>query len=443
MSSDFPRILIITSNNFNLVSGGGITLTNLFRGWPSERIANLHEDRMPEDASVCHNFYRLTEEEIRWRRPFSLARRWYGRIKEQDGRSGGQAGNPEPSPAKRWLAVIKQGMGEGVPKYARLTDRLMTWVQDFRPTLLYGFLGSLEQIDLTRQLTQRLQIPLAIHMMDDWPAVLYRRGWLAPIAGPMVRRALTQVLDEAAVRLAICEPMCREYEGRYGHRFLSFQNALDIERWLPFSRTDWKAGSPFLVRYVGSIVPDGQRDSLTDIARAIADLAAGGVSIQLRIHAPRHESAYLRACGIPGEALHLDGPPDPASIASLLAGADLLVLPYNFDARSARYIRLSLPTKAPAYMVSGTPVLVYAPGEVATADYAAREGWGYVVASPGQAGLMTALKKLMTDEPLREQLGRRARHVAQANHDARTVRAAFWDTLCAAAGRNPAAAWSQ
>jgi hypothetical protein len=199
VSHDFPRILIVTSNNFNLVSGGGITLTNLFRGWPSEQIANLHEDRTPEDVSVCHNFYRLTEAEIRWRRPFSLARRWYGRMKEQCEPGGEQAGSRKPSPPRSWLAFIKEGMGEGVPKYARLTDRLMTWVQDFRPTLLYGFLGSLEQIDLTRQLTQRLQIPLVIHMMDDWPAVLYSRGWLAPIAGPMVQRALTRVLDQADV----------------------------------------------------------------------------------------------------------------------------------------------------------------------------------------------------------------------------------------------------
>ena len=443
VSREFPRILVVTSNNFNLVSGGGITLTNLFRGWPSERIANLHEDRTPEDCSVCKNFYHLTEEEIRWRLPFSLVRPWYGRMKEQGEPGCGQAGTPTFASARGWLTLIKRGIGEGVPKYAHVTDRLMTWVQDFRPTLLYAFLGSLEQLDLTRQLAQRLQIPLVIHMMDDWPAVLYRRGWLAPIAGPMLQRALTQVLDLAAARLAICDPMCREYEMRYGHKFLSFQNALDMERWMPFSRMNWKAGRPFIVRYVGSIVPDGQRQSLMDIAQAVANLSAEGVCIQLRIHAPRHESAYLHACGIPGDALHIEGPPDPESIASLLAGADLLVLPYNFDARSARYIRLSLPTKAPAYMVSGTPILVYAPGEVATADYAVREGWGYVVASPGQSGLMAALKRLMTDEPLREALGRRARHVALANHDAARVRAAFWNTLCAAAESNPVTSSSQ
>ena len=56
--ADFPRILVVTSNNFNQVTGGGITLTNLFRGWPADRIANLHEDPTPEDDSVCRRFYR-------------------------------------------------------------------------------------------------------------------------------------------------------------------------------------------------------------------------------------------------------------------------------------------------------------------------------------------------------------------------------------------------
>lgn len=437
MTRDFPRILVVTSNNFNLVTGGGITLTNLFRGWPGDRIANLHDDRTPEDRSVCRNFYRLSDDEIRWRWPFSLVRRWYGRMKQHGAPPReGDLLRMEPS-SRHWLSMVKRGMGEGVPKYARLTDRLVQWVEGFRPTLLYAFLGSLEQIDLTRLLAARFQIPLVVHMMDDWPAVLYQKGWLAPIMGPVVRRELMQVLALATARLAICETMCREYESRYGHKFVAFQNALDTERWLPFSRTQWKAGVPFLVRYVGSIVPDGQRESLKDIANAVADLSAEGMAVRLQIHAPRHDATYLHACGFPKDAVRIEGPPDPSSIAELLAGADLLVLPYNFDARSARYIRLSLPTKAPAYMMSGTPILVYAPAEVATADYATREGWGYVVSSHGKAGLMASLKMLMQEEPLRESLGRKARLVAQANHDATRVRPAFRETLCAAAKDRP------
>jgi glycosyltransferase involved in cell wall biosynthesis len=328
------------------------------------------------------------------------------------------------------IELARRVIGDSVPKRAHLTSELTAWVNEFQPTLLYGFLGSLEQVDLTRQLAKRWAIPLVVHMMDDWPAVLHTGGLLGPVVGPMLRRELKATLREAVGRFAICEQMCEEYQQRYGYPFLPFQNALDVERWLPDSRTDWKAGTPFVLRYVGSIVPDGQRESLRDIARAVARLSADGIDVQLWIHSPAHESAYLRDLSSP--AVRIEGPPDPKSIARLLAGTDLLVLPYNFDARSARYIRLSLPTKAPAYMISGTPILVYAPGDVATARYATQEGWGYVVATRGEEAVMSAVRTLMQHTSLREQLGRRAREVAVARHDASVVKAAFWTALCEA-----------
>jgi glycosyltransferase involved in cell wall biosynthesis len=158
----------------------------------------------------------------------------------------------------------------------------------------------------------------------------------------------------------------------------------------------------------------------------------------LEVYAPQHESAYLRTYGFPSHVLELRGPRDPIALVDLLTGADLLVLPYNFEAETVRYVRLSMPTKAPAYMMSGTPILVYAPAELATAEYASREGWGYVLSHPDRRGLMDALKTLMGDESLRARLGCRAKEVAARNHDASSVRQAFWDSLCAAARRDPA-----
>ena len=93
------------------------------------------------------------------------------------------------------------------------------------------------------------------------------------------------------------------------------------------------------------------------------------------------------------------GTADSPGVPHLLAQSDLLLLPYNFDARSARYIRLSLPTKAPAYMISGTPVLVYAPADVATARYATREEWAYVVSEQGQQAVAQGLGHLMDTPP--------------------------------------------
>jgi glycosyltransferase involved in cell wall biosynthesis len=299
--------------------------------------------------------------------------------------------------------------------------------------LLYGFLGSLEQITLIRSLASRFRVPMVIHMMDDWPAVLHGSGLLRPLMRPPIQRELRSVLKESRARLAICDDMAVEYEERYGHSFLAFQNALDPPQWLPYARTQWGSNPLFTVRYVGSIVPAGQKESLRDIANAVAALRRRGRKIQLQVHSPPTDADYLRRLDLHPEALRIAGPPQADQVPGLLAQSDLLLLPYNFDRRSRRYIRLSLPTKAPAYMMSATPILVYAPAEVATARYAARERWGYVVSTKDEAALMAALTELMDDPALRERLGRQAQAVALARHDAGRVRSEFWKTLTAAA----------
>ena len=232
--SELPRILVVTSNNFNLTTGGGITLTNLFRGWPVDRIANVHEDPIPEDHSVCQNFYRLSQEEIRWVWPFSLVRSWRpGAPAFGEGQSmgngtgalsvvGGEGG-------ATWLRFVRQALGDGMPRTAKISDRLRHWLESFRPDLLYGFLGSMAQIRLMRELARALAVPAAVHIMDNWPTVLYRSGLLGPLLRRTVRKEFEAILRGASLRLGICEDMCEEYRLQYGHPFLSFHNALDME----------------------------------------------------------------------------------------------------------------------------------------------------------------------------------------------------------------------
>jgi len=426
---DFPRLLVVTSNNFNLATGGGITLTNLFRGWPVDRIANVHEDPTPEDHSVCQNFYRLSEEEIRWVWPFSLA---------QSRRPAGNGTGAIPVVGEEgesaWLRFVRWALGDGMPRTARITDRLTRWLEAFQPEVLYGFLGSMAQIRLVRELARALHIPVVVHIMDNWPMVLYRRGLLGPLLRRLVRSEFEEVLRNASVHMGICEEMCEEYSQRYGYSFQAFHNALDIEQWLPYAKHDWKAGAPFRIRYVGSIVVDGQRESLREVCEAVAGLRDSGASVELWVHAPREQTAYLHNGCYPLDGLRLEDPPCPGSIPHLLAKADLLVLPFNFDTHSAEYIRLSMPTKVPAYMASGTPVLVYGPSGIATSRYAEREGWGHVVSTRGIPALQQGLLSLMSDQAARERLGRRAQALARERHDAAKVRPAFWDALAAASG---------
>jgi glycosyltransferase involved in cell wall biosynthesis len=233
--------------------------------------------------------------------------------------------------------------------------------------------------------------------------------------------------------MAISEPMCREFETRYGVPFAAFHNVLDLDAWRAGGRTSWQAGPVVRLVYSGSIEAYAQLESLCDVADAVVTLREQGLPVELRIHAPRHSHAAHRGLLERAPAVVLEPAPEPDAIVPLLAEADVLVLPVNFDRSTVDYVRLSFPTKLPAYLASGSPVLAYGPAEVTQMDLARREGWGHCVARRDPQALREAIRKLATDAALRERLGRRGREVAFAEHDAARVRPRFQDALRRAA----------
>ena len=71
--NNYPKILIFGAP-FNSFSGGGITLTNLFKGWPKDKIAVSSTGHVLQGVStdVCDVFYLLGRDEQKWIFPFNL-----------------------------------------------------------------------------------------------------------------------------------------------------------------------------------------------------------------------------------------------------------------------------------------------------------------------------------------------------------------------------------
>ena len=66
-----PKILII-GEYFHSASGGGITMTNLFKGWNIENIAVAGANIHNPNFSVCNKYYKLGTLETENRFPFNL-----------------------------------------------------------------------------------------------------------------------------------------------------------------------------------------------------------------------------------------------------------------------------------------------------------------------------------------------------------------------------------
>lgn len=429
-----PRILFLTSSAFNRVTGGGITFTNLFQGWPAANIATVHTDPVAVTRDVCHQYFSLTKREIHrwgWLRYISAGSTSSGVSTVAAVDKKQKSKSPILHQVKAWL------FGDGIPQQTFLSTELETWISKFQPSMLYTILGSNEMMELADIIRVRFGLPLVIHIMDDWPSVIYRGGLLSFLQRRKKDRLLQHLMNAAASRFTICQDMAEAYELRYKVPFKWFQNAIDVNAWQRFAKDPFKVGSPIRVAYIGSVFPSAQLESLIDCCNAIQALDDEGFPIRMEIYSPSHASEQYRERLEVGSAIALhDTIMDDEVFFRTLQAVDILVLPINFDAHTINFIRYSMPTKVPAYLTIGTPILVYGPAEVAQVAYATKAGWGMPVTVREINVLKQAFKRLATDTQLRQGLSVRARQMAALHHDACVVREQFQASLAAASNCN-------
>ena len=433
MSPGQARVLFLTSAAFNKTTGGGITFSNLFAGWPKEAIATVHSDPVPVTYETCERYYRLSEREIRrwgWLRHIPLGKP-----------VANVTVSVVPGAKRNWLfralKVAKMWVfGDGLPETTSLSPELEAWIAEFRPNVLYTILGSNAMMEMAERVRVRFNLPLVVHIMDDWASVLYRGGLLSFVQRRRKERLMQHLMDVAAVRMAICDAMADAYRVRYRQPFLAFQNTVDVVALERFVKNPDRVGRPVRVAYIGSIFPFAQLDSLADVCRAVQHLADSGMEIRMEIYSPTFLSAQYRDQFVVGTAVELhDTIRDDEKFFATLQAVDVLVLPVNFDTYTKNYIRYSMPTKVPAYLAIGTPILAYGPADVAQIDYAATAGWGLVVTERDSVKVQAALRALATDGDLRCRLHAQARRMARERHDKSTVRAQFQSVMAEAVTR--------
>ena len=54
----YPKVLVV-GNTFHTKSGGGITMSNLFKGWPVNKLAAATYMMSISEADICQIYYQL------------------------------------------------------------------------------------------------------------------------------------------------------------------------------------------------------------------------------------------------------------------------------------------------------------------------------------------------------------------------------------------------
>ncbi len=433
-NNKYPKTLII-GNPFNNKSGGGITMSNLFRGWPKDRLAlatnaNINIEAEP---SICENYFQLGFNGKLHPFPFNivLSKVYCGPVKlKAVHNSTSSASGPTPGRFKKIYNVLMNFLDFiGLYNFfytIKIDDGFKKWVEEFSPDIIYSQLGSLGSIRFISDLSIITGKPVALHIMDDWPEMVYKRGLFHNYRKKLFIAEFKDLINRSAVLMSIGDAMSEEYKKRYNRDFTPFHNPIEINNWLPSSRNEWLRKDKFTILYAGRIGL-GMKSSVLDIARVVNHLLPDHQDLFFEIQTP--DFYELEGSGIFNENVTWVKPIDYNKLPGKFAEVDLLLLPLDFDPEGIKFLKYSFQTKISEYMISGTPVLVYAPEETSTAKYAAKDEWAYVVTERSDLILENAILDLYSDTDLRKRLGERAKQLAETREDSKIVKEKFRDCL--------------
>jgi len=222
--------------------------------------------------------------------------------------------------------------------------------------------------------------------------------------------------------------MSTEYARRYQVSFVAFMNCPDPAPWVNHGKKHWEWTGAFRMLFTGAVYDSCNMESIVSLAKTVDRLNRMNqlrctMEIQTNSGGIDTLRQYLKQYrGVSVESVSSD----QTNVARCYGEADVLILPFDFGKRSQVLQRYSMPTKLPAYLLSGTPLFVYGPIECSAVSLIEKHQLGFVVGQQcDEVELASRILDASQNDALRRDYGRRARSFAQSNMAAASVRASF------------------
>lgn len=410
-NKQYPKVLIY-GKSFNPNTGGGITISNLFRNWPKNKLGIANNRIVKADRDVCKNWYLLD----------SLS---------TDKNNNNKENNILKASECRFIRFVKKIIRpfyslpnnylilKGKRSKIKIDKDFIKWVKDFNPEIIYCMAHRLHHIPFLIELKKKTKIPLALHIVDDWINVNYF-GFFNFIGKKVLNSEFKKLLKTSKVLMGISLDMQMSYKKRYDQIFLPFHNPVNLLIWEKIKHKSYEIKNDFQILFAGTI----EAYNIDEIEKMCEVVDGIKNNIVFNIFGSVRKIEYLQRLK-KYKKCRINGLIDHDKIIKLFVSHDLLFLPLSFKRKLRNAIALSMPTKVAEYMISGTPILVFAPEELALTRYAIEDQWALVLTNPDIISLKNKLYKIINDEETRSRIGIRANKIAKQNHDSVKIQKRF------------------
>jgi len=215
------------------------------------------------------------------------------------------------------------------------------------------------------------------------------------------------VTNEGALNFYI-----KEYGGKIREKIIIIHNSAFAEPYLNVI-SDYNPKPPYTILFTGKIYWP-QIGALKNLIKAVNEI--DDIDIKLKIYSPSPIN-YLKKIGInPSEKVQISVALQK-EMPKIQSQADILFLPLSWNTKSSDIINTATPGKLTDYLIAGKPILIHAPSSAFLTQYAKNNNFALVVDEENTEKLKIAIKTLLTDKKLSEELIKNAKKTFFENHN--------------------------
>lgn len=404
-----PKVLLLDLS-FDNKTGMGVTLTNLFKDWPVERIGVMSDRANPALCNVirpCTTYFGIEKP-----------------LRAGTGKPQGGASRNSRMRERMRKAYHRLGIDE-LTFHPYIHPENLEALRLFSPDIVFCGLGNLNRMKVCMKIHELLpDTNIVLYIVDDWVNSRVSEKWPSFVWRRRYDKAFRKILSFSSGNLSICQEMSDAYKKRYGVTFIPYHNPVDVSYWRSLTPPKKYGTDIISVLYVGKINDDTE-DCLIDCCKVVESLNEEGRPIRFDIYSPDYKLKH----GKFSKYMHCEVcPPVPhESIPELTKSYSALFLTLGFAKHSVKYVKLSMPTKLSEYLASGLPVVLYCSPEIALYHYIEENDCALTCCRRDKEALKTSMRRLFDQEETLRVVSH-ADDVAR-RHDTKIVRAAFADTM--------------
>lgn len=412
---DKPKILVVTRGVWKDSEGTSSTLTNFFKGYDRERIAEIYIETKQPKTVCCSRFFQISE--------FSLLKK----IIHPKIKTGFDFRNDSEFVTNEEVATKEDQTMNWVRRHRSYlfiwlrellwsfngwqTKELRDFIQDFNPDLIWMDGSPRILMNRLHQYVKKLAgKPSTLFLMDD--VYTYPKTWnLLELLYYKKLRALVRKNVACSDKVFVASPkMKEEYDKTFDIDSYFIAKGADFSQIRPIGTIPHKG---IKLVYLGQVYC-GRIYTLIRLVEILKRKNESGADFYLTIYTNNYiPPKEMEKVQVEGVSEVRDVVPY-SEIGKVMEENDILLFVETFEEKYKNLARLSFSTKIVDYLSSGKCIFAIGPGEIAPIRYFKDNGIAFVASKPDEIEVNI---DEMIDVQSRHEMADRCFEFAKKEHD--------------------------